>query len=170
MKNNWLSFTLPDDVRNNLYNLTQIIENKYQIKFKPMTKEDLHMTCIFLGKQLKKDHMDIIFQIIKSYNLIGLMRYSHIDFFPPNKKNLIVLRFITSQDVIKTVQKIKQAITDKLGYTIETNELIPHITLGKLLVNKIELADIIDNNSLKQIKIDMCFDFSINNECPLVMC
>jgi 2'-5' RNA ligase len=135
-----------------------------------MAKDDLHMTCIFLGKQLKKEHLDVIFQIIKSYNLFGLMKYSHVDFFPPNKKNLIVLRFITSKDVIKTVQKIKQSISDKLGYTIETNELIPHITLGKLLVTKTELFDIIDNNPFKQIKIDMCVDFPINNECPLVMC
>ena len=170
MKNNWLSFIIPDDIRDNLYNFTQIIDTKYQLKFKPMTKEDLHMTCIFLGKQLKKDHINTIDQIIKSYNLIGMMKFSHIEFFPPNKKNLIVLRFITSKDVIKTIQKIKQSITEKLGYKIESDELIPHITLGKLLVTKTELSDIVSNNSLNHIKIDMSFNFSINNDNPLIMC
>lgn len=168
MRNNWLSFTIPDDVRAKLNDLAIVLSETYS--FNPMTKDDLHMTCVFLGKQFKKKDMDVINQIINAHNFTGEFKFVGLDLFPPNKKNLIVARFEGSNNILKNVLSIKTHIQNTLGYIIDTDQLVPHITLGKLSINKSELSELINSGKVTNTKLSTELNFTINVSQPLYMC
>lgn len=168
MANNWLSFTISDDARTLLNDLAVKISETYS--FNPMTKDDLHMTCVFLGKQFKKKDMDAIDKIINAHNLKGEFKFVGLEFFPPTKNNLIVARFEVSKEVLKNVLSIKTQIRDTLGYQIDMDQLIPHVTLGKFSLSKSDLAELISKGSLHDIKVSEDLRFKINEPLPVYMC
>lgn len=171
MKNNWLSFTLDEDIRLELYNLGLFISKK--LKFDNMSYDGIHMTSVFLGKQLKSGDIDKIYAIIDKYSLNGEFKFVGLEFFPPTKNNLIVAKFETDRDTMKKVEKIKQNIRDELKYDIDESLFNPHVTLGKLSISKSDLDNLIKTNILKEMIEKSKFDrtgFMIYFNSPMYLC
>ena len=167
MKNIWFSFTLPESIRSKLDIIA--IKISETIPFSPMRYDDIHMTCIFLGKQPKSQDIAQIESIIKSHNLKGMMRFIGLEFFPPTKNNLIIARFDAAKEVLKIIEQIKQDIKDIMKYDIDM-EIIPHITLGKINLSKTELIDLI-SKGLDKSDLDLSdLNFIIDSEKPLYLC
>lgn len=167
MKNIWYSFTLPESIRKKL----DIIAKKLSetIPFSSMEYNDIHMTCIFLGKQCKSKDIEKINDIIRLHTIKGIMKFIDLEFFPPTKNNLIVAKFITTKEVLRTIEKIKEDIKHKMNYDIDM-EMMPHITLGKINLSTSELMNLVVKG-LDKSDIDLTdLDFIIDCDNPLYLC
>ena len=175
MRNNWLSFTLPDDLRNLLHDVAKKLVNS--TKFSPMAYDDLHMTAVFMGKSYREKDREILFEIIASHRLMGSLTFDKLIFFPPSKNNLIVALFKAPVDLSNRVCKLKKEIRERLGYDVPESELtkhfIPHVTLGKLNLTKNELADLMKIDILQKLgdaSIKNGTSFDVDSDNPLYLC
>jgi 2'-5' RNA ligase len=170
MSNSWLSFTLPGQAQLKLHDLCKILSTKF--KFNPMSYDGLHMTAVFMGKSYKSKDQDRIFELIEEIKLSGSFEFDRLDFFPPTKNNLIVAIFkSSSKDIHEKLKLLKIKISDELGYEVDNGEFLPHVTLGKLIITRKQLAMLIKENSLVDISKDVNnVNFNINVHNPLYLC
>ena len=173
MRNTWLSFAIPSNFIDELYNICESIYD--QIKFKPMRENELHMTAIFLGKQIKTPDIDIISDIIRDMvndgKFEGQCKFEKLSYFPPNKKNLIVAEYSCPDQIKQDLLELKEILRIKLNYNITDEEFIPHVTLGKLMLTKKELCEIHKSGLLDSININKAeLTFDIHKVFPIEMC
>ncbi|VBB18095.1 hypothetical protein YASMINEVIRUS_558 [Yasminevirus sp. GU-2018] len=175
MRNSWLSFTLPDDLRNLLHEVARKLSNS--TKFSPMALDDLHMTAVFMGKSYREKDRDVLFEIIASHKLSGRFTFDKLIFFPPSKNNLIVALFKAPVDLMNRVCQLKKDIKEKLGYDVPVSELtqhfIPHVTLGKLNLTKYEVSELIKLDILQKMgeaSFKNGASFEVNTDEPLYLC
>jgi len=178
MKNNWLSFTIPNELRRDLRALSLFIEN--QTSFNPMSFENIHMTAMFFGKVPVREQE--VIDIVSRHNLSGSFEFDKLEFFPPSKRNLIIARFkMSSPEISNTLNEIKKELSDELGYVFAEKDLksdfVPHITLGKLKVSSNELHDLINSTFLTDLehdavgeRHDLRFDIGCGGSAPLYLC
>ncbi len=168
MKNSWLSFTIPDELRERLHGVTLKIAHK--TKFNPMLYDNIHMTAVFLGKM---HVVPEVFDIVTQYDLSGSFRFDRLEFFPPGKSNLIVAIFeADNSEIAAKLAQMKRQLKDEVGLDISERylqaEFVPHFTLGKLKLTKAELTDLINSNFLQNLeneienKDDMIFEVEQN--------
>jgi len=129
--NSYICVELPERIKNTLYNYAIETSNKYPT-FKNMEKDDLHMTFIFLGSD--KKYKDII-KIQKDLDFFNEnveldFESSNVELFPPQKQNLLIVRFKTTSEVYNLRNKLLNQ------FNIKQDEFIPHITLGKFVGKK----------------------------------
>lgn len=145
-KNKWISLNLPEDYRNKIYAVSSLIKEKLGDKFDQMEINMLHMTAVFLGDKFNKfeladqvmaQHSDTEFRLIFDSALV----------FPPEKQNLIVLKFKDNNSLKTTVSDMKT----KLG--VNEERFIAHITLGKLSLSKHDSDEFI--NKIQEVLKDI---------------
>mmetsp|Transcript_3816 Transcript_3816/g.4673 ORF Transcript_3816/g.4673 Transcript_3816/m.4673 type:complete len:181 (+) Transcript_3816:50-592(+) len=177
MRNSWLSFTIPNEIRSRLHDIALNIASK--TKFDPMPYNYIHMTAVFLGNKTRvtPEMLDIVAQ----YDLSGAFRFDRLEYFPPSKLNLIVAIFETdnSEIAIKLAEMRKQ-LKNEFGFDMSERDLqaqlfVPHFTLGKLNLTKRELDYLINTNFLQNIeneienKGDFMFEVE-QTDSPLHLC
>jgi 2'-5' RNA ligase len=179
MRNNWLSFTLPEGTRQNLYDICSKLNKMFKIN--TMRFNNLHMTAVFMSKwYVSRDH-DKLFELINKANLSGSFEFDKLVFFPPSKKNLVVAVFKISKTsgIEKNLKLLKNSIRSELGYDVDMDDFIPHVTLGKMIMTKQELNELIKQDkcplselteSILNGDVDKKLDFQINDENPLYLC
>lgn len=174
MRNNWLSFTLPQKTRDALHELANSISRI--AKFRIMDYNSFHMTAVFLGEQFTRKDYDTLFQLIDESRLRKdpglLFEFEGLEFFPPTKRNLVVAKFGISKVFGDVIQVLKQDIRDKMGYRIPEEGFIAHVTLGKLAISTHELLDLIKSDALKGLSNKFHtneLNFSVDRNEPLYM-
>jgi 2'-5' RNA ligase len=183
MKNNWLSISFPEEHRLFLFELVKFLESSFESKnqkFNIMKKEDLHMTSVFLGKQFNKKDHDKLFEIISRFNFNECkFVINSVILFPPTKNNLIIVKYDTDKVFHNELKKLRSAIRSELSYDIEDDDFIPHVTLGKLSLTKIEIKELSSSKIIENIYNDfltndtdrqIISEFKMNNENSMYMC
>lgn len=132
--NNWLSFNIPDNVREQLCIVQSEIQNEYN--FNPMSYNDLHMTIYFFGEKIRNKNIYYkVGQIINSiFNKNEYkFKFKGYSYFPYNKPHYIVALYDIDSDTNNLVKQLNNEIS-KLGIGLNTefNIYTPHITLGKI--------------------------------------
>lgn len=130
MHNNWLSFTIPTNLR---CELDKNVKN-VNVPFKAIKYNDLHMTLIFFGKLMKnKSQYGLIMSVLEAVesNTPFKFKFKHYSYFPYEKKNHIVAIYETNDECQQYVKTIKNKLR-QIGIIDPYENFIPHITLGKL--------------------------------------
>jgi 2'-5' RNA ligase len=127
-KNKWISLNLPEEYRNKIFAISTSIREKLGEKFDQMDINMLHMTAVFLGDKFNK--FELVTQVISQHNDTEFrLIFDEALTFPPEKQNLIVLKFKENN-----LKNVVSDIKNKLG--IDEERFIAHITLGKLSLSK----------------------------------
>ena len=133
-KNKWISLTLPDEYRNQINELNNLIKLKLGDKYDQMDINMLHMTAVFLGDKFNK--IDLVNEVIINNNNIEYnLEFEEASVFPPEKKNLIVLKFKNNNVLKKVITEMKNKLN------INEERFLAHITLGKLSISKHDSPD-----------------------------
>ncbi len=177
-KNNYISLDLPDDFRKELFDIVTHITHNIKtitganVVFKPMSYDDLHMTIVFLGDKLKHSQKLLVKENVLDIPTLEL-KFDSYELFPPNKKNLIVAKFLNNKMFDKLLIKLRQHLKDLNILTPDNNvneQFIPHITLGKIMSLKEENKTNTDFHQIKKLDnlhIDgyhLCGNFNNNND------
>jgi 2'-5' RNA ligase len=136
-KNRYVAFKLPEDLVGELYEIgLWIRDNNPDITFIPMDYEQIHMTVCFLGelsKNLignKKQKIQEIEQAINDFPEINQVIFDKYELFSV-KQNLIVAKFIISEETKKKIIKFKKQFVQ---YGAPNEDFyVPHCTLGKIM-------------------------------------
>ncbi len=141
MKLAYISATLPLESKNELIQLNRNIQQRLsqdQITFNPVEIQTLHMTLVFMGQRLQRITKDQRYQLNVLINQSSLelqghhMIFSHFDFFPETKKNLIVAVYQLHLTTSKIITHLSQSINN-MKFLDDERQLVAHITLGKIL-------------------------------------
>jgi 2'-5' RNA ligase len=155
-QNNWISLVIPDEIRGDIYNSVQYIDQHIKdligtdkVEFMPMDYNDIHMTLVFCGEHLRKlnkDQQAKIKEIIDKFKQSYTVKFDKYMLFPPNKENLIIALFTLEKSCLTSIYNMKKELV-QYGIPLDA-EFIPHITLGKIkymkpeYVKTIKLSDI----------------------------
>ena len=160
-RNNWFSFLFDNK---HIDKMNKI--NKYFKKFHLhiMKKNWIHMTSVFMGERLmgkQKEDLNELNSIVKNnvqnmknFNLI--MSFDRFDYLPFDgpKKHFVAIYKVNPQINTNNLS-LKKAIYEK-GFCGDCNELLPHITIGKVKGDNLPSLDIINNaNSLKYPDVEI---------------
>ena len=133
MKNTWLSFSFDDDIREQIFGINSLLDTN---KISAMGYCDSHMTAVFFGKRLMglnkevlKQINDSICEIVKKYDANITLKFEKFTLFPPNKENIVVALYKPNKVLNNIVKEIKLKFPKLCD---ETDEFIPHITIGKI--------------------------------------
>lgn len=133
-KNKWISLKFPDEYRNQVNQINSIIKSKLGDKYDQMDINMLHMTAVFLGDKFNK--IDLANEVMATHaNTEFRLEFEEATVFPPDKKNLIVLKF-------KNNNTLKNVVADmKNKFNVNEERFTAHITLGKLSISKHDTSD-----------------------------
>ena len=179
MANNWLSFTLQNHTRDALHEISKIIE--HFVAFRCTYAQSLHMTAVFLGKQVKSKDVPLLFETMDDVVLSGEFKFNKLMFFPPGNGQLIVAQFDCSANVKPMLSRFKQSLRTTMNYQIDhktdKENYIAHVTLGKVMIGKNDLKHLKKSNILEQIMEtfretfeESHLDMAIDSENPVYMC
>lgn len=158
-KNTWLMLKLPYELKNSLLELNTKLKTGLGDDYDPMDYELCHMTLAFLGSNFNK-HTQLK-ELSESYDINFNVTFEKIMLFPPDKENLLVLKYKTNKDLTKFVLQLKKDIYDKFGIKDEIEGFTAHITLGKLYKTKANATELVKkvNDIIDSItEFDLDFD------------
>ena len=158
MHNNWLSFTLPDLSREELYKNVQLVN----IPFKPMSHSDLHMTMMYFGKIIHdRTKYNIMVNIMKQIETKKTFKFTFkcYSYFPYTKKNHIVAIYDTTPDCYEYVKTVRSTLK-KAGIVDPDESFIPHVTMGRIIGKSVY-----DNTHLSHLTPLPDFEVSTSYMC-----
>lgn len=130
-KFSYICVTLAQNIKQKLYDYAVNVSKQYD-NFKPFDLDQIHMTFIFLGSERTyaqiKDITNFMSGLDKETYHFESTSY---DLFPPDKQNLLVVKF-TSSDNIRSLRNV---ITQRYN-VVDDYEWLPHITIGKFVGEK----------------------------------
>lgn len=138
----YVSLTLPLEYKQALTGFNQRITqdlDQHQIKYNQYDEDSLHMTIAFIGHKLKSVSKDVYLKlnrIIEQYSqhLLNLsFEFSHFDYFPESKRNLIVAVYEPSETALNFITALKTEINNLDLLTEDASKFVCHITLGKII-------------------------------------
>eukprot|EP01052_Picozoa_sp_SAG31_P023402 SAG31_NODE_1927_length_6884_cov_2.706264_4_plen_500_part_00 len=122
--------------------------------FRPMALQDVHVTVLFCGDgldSLPAGPLDDLHRKLAGICTVAgsswgslSMQFAGLEFFPPAKRNLVVARFAPSPGLIRLRAAVVVAAAEAGAVSAAAiaaeGEWLPHATLGKLRINKADLA------------------------------
>lgn len=130
-KNVWVSLAIPPEYRNTLDEINKQIKTVLGERYDTMDHDMYHMTTLFLGDKFKD--FKKLEQTLNEYNYSEYaLEFDQIVMFPPDKKNLLVIKFKQNSKLKNDVIIMKKVIENN----DPVEDFLPHITLGKLRTTK----------------------------------
>lgn len=130
-KNVWVSLTIPQEYRNILDEINKQIKTILGERYDTMDHDMYHMTTLFLGDKFRD--FKKLEQILNEYNNSEyVLNFDQVVMFPPDKKNLLVIKFKQNVKLKSDISSMKKIIQNN----DPVEEFLPHITLGKLHTTK----------------------------------
>lgn len=141
--NSYICIDIPNDIKEILHQYALRVKD-INPNFKPMSKENIHMTFVFLGERKYKEVLNIKQYLDQIGNIELILKFDKISLFPPSKENLLIFQFKINELLLRN--KI-------LNFLQIEDEFLPHITLGKyvgkkdniIMLNDIESVDFKSN-------------------------
>lgn len=141
--NSYICIDIPNDIKEILHQYALRVKD-INPNFKPMSKENIHMTFVFLGERKYKEVLNIKQYLDQIKNIELILKFDKISLFPPSKENLLIFQFKINELLLRN--KI-------LNFLQIEDEFLPHITLGKyvgkkdniIMLNDIESVDFKSN-------------------------
>lgn len=157
-KNSYFCLALPDETEAELVRLAEMMESDAErclgspVSFRAMERDAVHVTALFCGEalaQLDTASLTSFYQQFLSAAQRVAATQSHLkfvgyDFFPPEKKNLVIARFVASTELQAFRDEVARiaciaglAEADRLD---PDEAWMPHATLGKIGATKADLG------------------------------
>lgn len=141
--NSYICIDIPNDIKEILHQYALRVKD-INPNFKPMGKENIHMTFVFLGERKYKEVLNIKQYLDQIKNIELILKFDKVSLFPPSKENLLIFQFKINELSLRN--KI-------LNFLQIEDEFLPHITLGKyvgkkdniIMLNDIESVDFKSN-------------------------
>lgn len=160
--NIWISLKIPDDHRDHIQKLNESIKKIYDNDYDMMDYNVYHMTLCFLGD--KFHNIPHLQELLNSYeNLEFNLQFDKIALFPPDKENLIIIKYKPNKQLDTFVKKLKDDIYKNFGIKETFSDFVPHITIGKLKKTKYNQNEI--HQKMSKIEID---DINLNFETDAI--
>ena len=148
-KNIWVSLNIPDEYRGVLDEINKQIKTTLNERYDTMDYNMYHMTTLFLGKNnnninnvlhKKSDDFSDKFRELKNLDQLlheydeseYILEFDEITMFPPDKQNLLVVKFKQNIKLKNDINFMKKIIENNDPVA----DFLPHITLGKLRTTK----------------------------------
>lgn len=153
---------LPTQLKELLFDKILEFQSYIPSGVKWVEKDNLHITFQFIGEveasQLA-DLEDILLNSFKHFSKDNLLT-QNIELYPNRDARQIWLRLKSENQELANVSKVFRKILKERAFTVDKNEFLPHITLGRIKRTLINAqADFILKNQINNIS------FPVNELC-----
>lgn len=121
------------------------------VTFRPMAREDMHVTMLYCGEALRAVPADALKTLHAELAVLGArfdrqdlgLRVRGFELFPPGKQNLVTCHFTASEGLHTLQQGVAQAVANVITLPPGADEpWEPHATLGKIGASTAQLGGI----------------------------
>ncbi len=142
-RNVYISLDLSEDVKATIEAFNSDIKLILGDEYNKMDYANYHMTLCFLGEKFHdKKKIDGLISAYDEEDLFFHLEFDSLSLFPPDKQNLLILKFKENKNLTKFVTRLKADVKEKFNIIDKISDFMPHITIGKLKKTKQNVNDI----------------------------
>ncbi len=150
----FISVELPENVKRNIYRLSEKIKNSGLVSGRFVDKDNLHLTLRFLG-ELNEEEVEEVKKLFSDLMLPSFDAYTgKIGFFPSNEFIKIMWIDFVSDDIMR-LRGIVENKLQEIGIPKEKREFSAHITFARIkgVNDRDSFFELVKNLEMEKMKI-----------------
>jgi 2'-5' RNA ligase len=129
----FIAIEIEDKIKNEIGNLIEFAKKNYNLPFKWVKIENLHITLHFLGEIPDKEVENVKNILRNEEKLNYKIKINNLGQFP--EKGIPRVLWIGFEDLEKNIEKSYKSLEKKIlnsGLKLDKEKFVPHITIGRI--------------------------------------